>query len=126
MRVNQLFPGIENEDFYLAEMRGHGHPLDPALPLAEIDNYNLNHFTYRDDCHVEIYAEITRRLQTDLLVTYDGITGDMFLALVHAPAQRLPGDLREKIVQLFYDVETLQDTIEEWKRQDDWRPYVED
>ena len=125
MRICELFPGIQSEEFYLAEMRGHGHPLDPNLPLVEIDNYNLNHFTYRDDCHAEVYAEISRRLRRDLLQTYDGITGDLFLSLVNAPVNKLPEELRQTIVQLFYDVETLQESIEGWKRRDGWLPYVE-
>ena len=125
MNVSELFPGIEDEDFYLAEMRGHGHPLDPQLPLSEIDNYNLNHFTYREDCHAEVYAEIVRRLRQAPFQTYNGVAGDLFISLVNAPVQKLPAKIREKVVALFYDVEALHDSIKEWKRRDDWQPYVE-
>ncbi|MEL7500770.1 MAG: hypothetical protein AAFN77_24470 [Planctomycetota bacterium] len=125
MKIGELFPGIHGDAFYLSEMRSHGHPLDPNLSLSEIDNYNLNHFTYRNDCHFEVYAEITRRLRRDLLQTYNGLTGDMFNSLVTAPVQRLPETLRKQIVHLFYDVQQLQETIQKWKNHDGWRPYVE-
>ena len=106
-------------------MVGHGHPLDPELELSSIDNYNLIHFTYRQDCPVAIYTEIVRRLRQNPLAAYNEEPGDMFRSLIFAPADRLPEEMRTEIVQLFYDVEFLADELTLWKTQKPWLPYVE-
>ena len=107
-------------------MVGHGHPLDPNVELGRVDNYNLMHFTHRQDCPAAIYTEIVRRLRENPLSSTSGLVlGDLFESLVFAPVERLPEELRAKIVELFYDVEYVANDVLLWKNQNPWLPYVE-
>ena len=120
MKIKDLYPGIENDELYHAEMIGHGFPFDADLDITEIDDYNLKHLTYLTEKKAEIYHEIIRRLRNNPIQGYANIEAGFYTALNSIPEDFITEELKQEVINIFNPITDISESISDWELEDKW------
>lgn len=120
MKIKDLYPGIENDEQYHAEMMGHGFPFDADLDISEIDDYNLKHLTYFAESKIEVYQEIIRRLKNNPLQGYECLETSFYMSLNNMPEDLITEEIKQEIINIFTPITSIYTEIEDWDMEDKW------
>ena len=120
MKIKDLYPGIENDEIYHAEMIGHGFPFDAELDITEIDDYNLKHLTYFVDSKIEVYQEIIRRLKKNPLQGCESLDSSFYISLNNMPEDLITEEIKQDVINIFDKITNIYMDIIDWDIEDKW------